>query len=116
MGNTTSIQSSALIIQRMITPDIYIGIKSTEGKQALKLKNEYYLLEGYQEYPEKIIFQFEGQHFLEFTRGLGDNIHYTLTSPNEKQIGQVNDTIRKFYKKISMNSDELDKIQRLFQS
>lgn len=116
MGNTpTTPILNSFLIERIITPDIYIGVK-TGGKQALKWKGGYYELEACQEYDEKIIFQFENQHFLEISKGFGGIIHYTITTPDEKQIGQVSDTIRKMYKKISMDSDELDKIVRLFQS
>jgi sulfur relay (sulfurtransferase) DsrC/TusE family protein len=114
MGNTPSMPCSFLI-QRIITPDIYIGIKSG-GKQAFKWKDRCYELQNCQEYDEKIIFQFENQYFLELSKGFGDIIHYTITTPDEKHIGQISDTIRKMHKKISMNSDELDKIYKLFQS
>lgn len=118
MGNTPSFPSikPAFLVERMITPEIIIGIISGPNQaQALKWKGEYFILEACQEYDDKIVFQFEGQHFLEISRGFGGILHYTLTSPTEKKIGQISDTVRKFYKKIDMNSDELDKIARLFQ-
>jgi hypothetical protein len=120
MGNTPSIpiisDRPAFLIERMITPEITIGIISGPSQtQGLKWKEEYYPLEACQEYDEKIIFQFENQHFLELARGFGGIIHYTLTTPTEKKLGQVSDTIRRMYKKISLNSDELDKIIRIFQ-
>jgi hypothetical protein len=118
MGNTPSFPNirPAFLIERIITPEITIGIISGPNHyQALKWKGEYFNLEAIQEYDEKIIFQFEGQHFLEIARGFEDIIHYTLTTPSEKKIGQISDTVRKFYKKIGMNSDELDKIARIFQ-
>jgi hypothetical protein len=115
MGNFPSIKP-AFLIERMITPEITIGIISGPNQtQGLKWNGQYFPLEAVQEYDEKIVLQFEGQHFLEIARGFEGILHYTLTSPSEKKIGQISDTVRKFYKKIGMNSDELDKIARLFQ-
>jgi hypothetical protein len=121
MGNTPSFpninfKKPAFLIERMITPEITIGIISGPNQvQGIKLNDEYFHLEACQEYDEKIVFQFEGQHFLELSLGFKGILHYTLTSPTEKKIGQISDTVRKFYKKISMNSNDLDKIERLFQ-
>lgn len=116
MGNTPPIRIlNSFLIERIITPQIYIGVKAG-GKQALKWKDEYYPLEGCQEFDDSIIYQFENQHFLEFSKGVDGIINYTITTPTEKQIGQVSDIIRKNYKTIGMNSNELDKIYRLFQS
>lgn len=106
--------SNTFIIERMITPDIYIGIQAG-GNQSLRYNSVYYKLISCQEYDNKIIYEFENQVFLEFSKGYDEVIQYTLTTPNEIHIGQITEIIRKTYKDINMDSKELDKIVRLFQ-
>jgi hypothetical protein len=116
MGNLFSnTPAKSFLIERMITPDIYFGVLSG-GIQGLRWREGYYKLVTCQEYDDRIVYQFEDQVFLEFSRGFNDTIQYTIQFKEEKQIGQIHDTVRKTYKDIGMDSEELDKIIRLLKS
>jgi hypothetical protein len=116
MGNLFSnTPSKTFLIERMITPDIHFGILAG-GDQGLRWKEECYKLVTCQEYDDKIVYQFNGQVFLEFSKGFNDEIQYTIQTDGEKYIGQINGFVRKTYKDIGMNSNDLDKLVRLFKS
>jgi hypothetical protein len=116
MGNLFSnTPVKSFLIERMITPDIHFGIL-TGGIQGLRWREGYYKLITCQEYNDKIIYQFDCQIFLEFSRGFNDEIQYTIQMEGEKQIGQIDGFVRNTYKNIGMDSDDLDKLVRLFKS
>lgn len=114
MGNSPSTPLlESFLIERLITPEISIGIKSG-GMQSLRWRSGFHGLVACQEFEDRVVYQFEDQFFLEFSKGFGGVIYYTLSSPFEKQIGQVPVAITSSYKIIDMNSPELDKVMRLF--
>jgi hypothetical protein len=78
---------------------------------------------GCQEYETRILYLFNrfGQGelahdvFLEFSMGYEGQVYYRINDElGANELGEVSDSVRRMFKKISMNSEELDKVSRLF--
>jgi len=101
-----------MILHRMISPDIEIGIRSGEqASQALRFRGSCYNLVAHQVFEDKLSFQFEDQIFLDICVGYKNSFNFKLRTPSEIHIGQIPPIIVNSYKPLSMSSSgDLDKI------
>lgn len=135
MGNTTSataasrIQELAMtvprdyfIIDRLIAPSITVGItKSNNPENPLsnqgiryKEKGDIYRLLSYREYSNCLEYNFEKDVSITLCKMNNNNVVFTLKTPEEgATIEVMNPRIQKFYKPISMNSNELDQLEKI---
>jgi hypothetical protein len=118
MGNSSSTEVY-FKIDRILTTDITIGL-TNNGKQGLRYDNQLFYLMQFQEYQNKLIYQFRNefieQVFLELEKGKDNKIYYCLEIKEKKIIGQIDNIIQNYYKDIGMNNTiELDKIANFIQ-
>jgi len=110
MGNTKSLP--AFILERVISSEITIGI-CNNSKQGLRYNDVMYYYKNIIEHKNKLMYQFENdetdQVFLILEK-CEDNVSYVLEINNYKNLGYINETIKKFSKRIDYQSEELDKI------
>ncbi len=120
MGNSM-LKHESIMLDRVIDGEagIFIGVNGNEiegvpiSKQKLCLKDEpYRKLKFFTKSPNNLIYEFEDNIILSFYNNDKNEVYYNLKHP-QKNINQtklVNPLIRKIYKRIDFNSEELDHI------
>ena len=110
------------IIDRLIAPSITVGItKSNNPENPLsnqgiryKEKGDIYRLLSYREYSNCLEYNFEKDVSITLCKMNNNNVVFTLKTPEEgATIEVMNPRIQKFYKPISMNSNELDQLEKI---
>ncbi len=109
-----NINSINLNIERIISPTIYVGVSKLG--ETLKYNNNYYPLVNTIKYNNKIQYEFDSKIFLTVERTEDKHkdvnsyiLAYEISQNNEKEIGKI----PLQYKSISMNTDNLDYIEKL---
>jgi hypothetical protein len=128
------ISNARFVIDRVLTENIKVGILNKGSiildeyfipvkytNQGLQYKNEYYNLIQYKLEPTKLIYDFKGLNSMDRI-----TLELTLISPDIQislhnyntifEKGFINNNIRKTYKTIKMESNDIDKIYELFNS
>lgn len=128
------ISGARFVIDRVLTENIKVGILNKGStildeyfipvkytNQGLQYKNEYYNLIQYNIEPEKLTYDFKGLNSvdritLELSR-ISPDIQISLHNYNTIfEKGFINNNIRKTYKTINLESNDIDKIFDLLKS
>jgi hypothetical protein len=135
MGNTTSATTASklqelamtvprdhFIIDRLIAPTITVGItKSNNPENPLsnqgirfKEKGDIHRLQSFREYSNCLEYTFEKDVSMTLCKMNNNNVVFTLKTPESgATIEVMNPRIQKFYKPISMHSNELDQLEKI---